>query len=242
MTNKTVLVTGAAKRIGREICLFLAQNSYNILLHYNHSSDEAFRLKKEVESLGATCKLQTADFLNEDETNNLFVNEKFDLLINNASIFENDTFKNIDYKSLDKHFKANLYAPILLSQRFFKDLQSEGKLGNIINILDYCISAMPKNFLSYILSKKALWEFTQVAAYEMASHIRVNAIALSNTLKAEQQSEQNFAKSINDSPLRLSPNIEEIYNSINFILNTPSMTGQVLFLDGGKHLNILEQL
>ncbi len=237
MNRKTALVTGGAKRIGREIALFLARECYNILLHYNSSEKDALQLKSEIEALGVTCKLGQANFLNDAEVHNLFINDKFDLLVNNASIFKNDNIKNINYLNLDTHLKANLYAPAILTQRLL-----EGAQSNIINVLDYSITKMPKNFLSYALSKKFLWEFTKLAAYEMAPLIRVNAIGLGNSLKSNHQSQINFEKSKEDSPLKITPSIKEICQTINFILKTPSMTGQIIFLDGGKHLNIPEPL
>lgn len=242
MNNKTALVTGAAKRIGREICLFLAKKQYNILAHYNHSESEAIKLKTEIENLDVSCKISQADFNNENEVSNLFTQESIDLLINNASSFVNDNTFNINYSNLENHYKTNLFAPIILSQRFYNHLSSRGSSGNVINMLDYSITKMPRNFLSYALSKKTLWEFTQVAAFEMAPNIRVNGIALNNTLKAEKQSEANFIKSIQKSPLQIHPSIEEICQTIEFILSTPSMTGQVIFLDGGMHLNFPQQL
>lgn len=242
MAYQTALITGGAKRIGKEICLHLAKQGYNILLHYNTSSLEAQLLQNEIIALGVNCEIEQANFLNESDVEQLFSNHKFDLLINNASEFYNCNINQIDYTNLERHFKVNLYAPIVLSKRLINNLSYSESKGSIINILDYYINKMPKNFVAYAFSKKSLWEFTQLLASEAAPQIRVNAIAFNDTLRAPKQSLENFQKNVLNSPLQLSPTLEEVCNTISYLLNSPSITGQSIFLDGGKHLDKPEKL
>jgi NAD(P)-dependent dehydrogenase (short-subunit alcohol dehydrogenase family) len=238
MTAKTALITGAAKRIGKEIALSLAKQNYNIILHYNRSNEEAKSLKHEIENIGVHCTLKQANFLIEEEVKEMMSDVIPDLLVNNASIFINDKLHDVTYVNLEQHMKVNVLAPIILSNIMYEKNQLLNRKGNIINMLDYCILKTPSNFYSYAMSKKCLWETTQLMASSMAPLIRVNALALNHVLKPSNQSEENFIASKQSSPLQLAPNIDELSKTIEFITTTPSITGQVLFLDGGKHLNI----
>jgi NAD(P)-dependent dehydrogenase (short-subunit alcohol dehydrogenase family) len=227
------LITGSAKRIGKEIAIFLAKKGWDIILHYNTSSADVLHVKNDILSLKRKCILYKQNFLEEANIGDFIKDIEVDLLINNASIFENDKLTNIDYSNLFNAFSVNLFNPIMLSEHLSKN----NKNMNIINILDTIIHKLPKNFTSYYMSKISLANFTKLSAKLYAPNIRVNGIALGQILKNKNQSQKNFDQSQSSTPLGYSGNIDEICATIDFILNTKSITGQIISLDGGEHLN-----
>jgi len=238
--TKCVLITGAAKRVGREIALSLAKQGWSIALHYHHSEQEASALKQELETLGVRSITLKADLQNEQEVSTLItrtINElgTIDCLINNASAFINDTVVTHSRTNWDMHMETNLRAPVLLMQQFAVQMP-QGIQGNIINMLDYCVWKLPEQFFSYAISKSALWTATQMLAIALAPSIRVNAIGPGHLLPNHYQTQESFATLAARSPLGHSTSIEEVCNAITFILSTPSLTGQMIALDSGLHL------
>ena len=230
------LITGAAKRIGGEVALFLAKNQWDIIIHYNTSFEDAIQLQKKIEALGRKCILCRENFMGHDnEFQKTIAKFEINLLVNNASIFENDTLNDIEEKNLYDSFKVNFFSPLMLTKLLIQNNRGEHQL-NVINILDSIIFKLPKNFASYYFSKAALADFTRLAAKLYAPTARINGIALGQIIKNSAQSEENFAMTKKATPLGLSGTIDEIFSTIDFILNTKSLTGQIISLDGGAHL------
>jgi NAD(P)-dependent dehydrogenase (short-subunit alcohol dehydrogenase family) len=234
MEARTTLITGGAKRLGKAMATHLAAHGYNVILHYNKSVNEASALAEKLESHYAVkVTLWKAD-LNYLSTNNLSDLPNFDLLINNASLFEQDYFHNCEPELLQRHHNINFFAPILLMQHLSKQGLAS---SNIINIVDSYAYKYEKGFFSYINSKRALSELTKHAAVLLAPNIRVNAIALGYILKGERESEQHF---LNAQKKALLPNnpatTEQLLKAIDFLLTMECLTGQILMLDGGAHL------
>ncbi len=233
----TVLVTGAAKRIGKAICLSLSSLGFSIALHYYHSSREAEKLTETIKKKGGKCQLFQCDLSSNEQTSHLISNvlKKFpnlNLLINNASLFEPSTIKDSNTATLRKHFAVNFDAPYILTAQFAKKC----KKGHIINILDTHIVNHATRYTSYLLSKKALCELTKISAVELAPNIRVNAISpglILPSAKAKSDYLQRLTKKI---PLQKRGNARHITCSIAFLLNNPYLTGQIIFNDGGEHL------
>ncbi len=240
MVKKTVLITGAAKRIGKQIALFMADNGWNIAMHYNSSEEEAKNLIKELENKGVKAASIQADLSKHTDVARIFpeVNKRvgvIECLINNASVFENDNINNITEHSWDKNITVNLKSSIFLIKEFVTQIGNNK--GNIINILDYAVLRYPENFLSYTISKSALWAATQQLAINLAKkHIRINAIGPGNVLPSKYETEEKFNLSTQTSPLGINTDPMEICRAINFILSSPSLTGQIIALDSGKHL------
>lgn len=239
MEHKVVLVTGGAKRIGRAMSLHMASCGWDIVVHYNKSKNEAEEIHEEIAKLGSRCFLVQAELSDEKQVRDIFkkYNNKFgkiSCLINNASVFKNDTLN--DQKSDNFHFhnSVNLYAPLILSQEFSQNLS--GNKGNIINMLDYCVVNLPDKFFSYALSKFGLYGATQMMAKQLAPSIRVNAIGLGHSLPNERETKESFKEARKQTPLQNGADVDEICAAIDFILSSSSMTGQMLALDGGKHL------
>ncbi len=241
MENKTVLITGSAKRIGRAIALSMAESGWNVAVHYNVSQNEAEDLQKHIKSLGVKSCIVHADLRNEAQLRDIFpqVNHKLgvvDCLINNASVFKNDNIDSFTATSWHENMAVNLYAPTILMQEFTKQLPKEIG-GNIVNMLDYAVLRFPERFMSYTASKSALWTLTQSLALALAKRrVRVNGVGPGRILHNPYDNQASFLEAVQAAPLGEDSTPEEICRAISFILSATSMTGQMIALDGGKHL------
>ncbi len=239
---KNALITGAGRRIGRAIAIKLAQSGWNIALHYNTSDTDAQNVSDGVTSMGRKSILIKSDLGEADVAQNIFSQATEALgpitcLVNNASLFEPDDIKTFGEDSFQAHMTVNLMTPILLSQIFaeqFKEL--EDVQGNIINIVDQRVMNLRPDYLSYTMSKSALWTFTQSAAMALAPKVRVNAIGPGPTLANIRQSEAQFRQQCQSVPLGYGPSEKEIANGVAFLLDAPSITGEFIAMDGGQHL------
>ena len=235
------LITGAAKRIGLAVAWHLASKGYNIILHYNTSEIEAQEAVKKIKELGVDVKLCKADLSKPDgidHLKNFCDGFEITLLINNASVFKNDSILSDDIaQSLNEHLQVNFISKVAIIQSISKSvlLSQKNKL-DIITLLDYGILKVPQNFFSYHLMNKFLHSFTQLAAKQLAPKVRVNSIALGQTLKNEGQSQERFNEGISSTPLCISSSLDDLYKTMNFILEVRCMTGQLIVLDGGMHL------
>ena len=236
----TVLVTGAAKRIGRAIALDLGARGWQVVVHYHSSAGAAREVVAAIESGGGRAGSIAADLADEADTADLIRRAAHALapptcLINNASIFEKDSLATADGQSWNGHMAVNLRAPMLLTQAFAEALP-EGEPGNVINLIDQRVLNLTPYFLSYSVSKAGLWALTQSNAKELAPRIRVNAIGPGPVLPSARQTDGEFAGQRAATPLGRGPEPEEICAAVRFILEAPSMTGQLIALDGGQHL------
>ena len=226
-------ITGGAKRIGKAIAVFLAEAGFDIALHYNDSLNEAKLTQTEIKQIGKKCVLFKCDFNNIKESRKLIkkVKNKFPnlcLLVNNASVFEEGLFLKTDIKKFEKTFTVNFTVPFFLSQDFGKLC----KKGHIINMLDTNILRKHSKYFAYILSKKVLYEFTKMTAYELAPKIRVNAIAPGPTLPPFGKDD----KFISNIPLKTKGELKNILQSVNYLIENNFVTGECLFVDGGQYL------
>ena len=236
VNNRTALVTGCAKRIGRDIVLDLARSKINIAIHYNFSRAEALELKAQIQEIGVEAEIFQAD-LNEDCYEKLIkdVVKRFpnlDILINNASIFEKTPILETTKDQLDRHLNINFQAPFFLTQHFAK-IQ---KKGVIINFLDAKVKKTSKNYFSYILTKKILADFTSMAAIELGPNIRINAICPGITEISPGFDENDFKRIANSLPLKKITKIQELTEAVNILINNDFFTGQSLFIDSGESL------
>ena len=234
------LITGAARRIGRAIAIDLAREGWAIAIHYRASKDDANALRVEIEAEGGRAALVAADLGREEQTQDLLPAATravgpIGCLINNAAVFENDLVHTATRQSWDAHLETNLRAPFVLMQSFAAQLP-DGAAGNIINILDERVWNLTPYFVSYTVSKAALWALTQSMALALAPRIRVNGIGPGPTLPSPRQTEDQFARQSAAMPLGQGTTPEEISAAVRFILASPSMTGQMIALDGGQHL------
>ena len=238
MNLGAAFITGSANRIGKAMALSLAEKGWNIAIHYNSSQVAAKELEEEIKAMGQKAIILKADLADKIEAKKLFkearvkLGKPINLLINNASLFEDDNIKTINKKSFQDHIDINLWAPILLSKIFTKDSDT----GNIINIIDQRVLNPKAGFLSYTMAKSTLLTFTKILAQEVAPSFRVNAICPGPVLQSIHQSEADFKLEVGSLLLKIAPTVEDINRAISFILATPSLTGEIITLDGGQHL------
>ncbi len=235
-----ILITGAARRIGRQLALDLAADGHDIAVHYNGSEDEAEEVAAAVRKAGQRAALVQGDLADVDIAERLVGGATKQLgplsaLINNASIFEEDEMGEVSLSSWQRHMDINLRAPVMLAQAFARQLP-EGARGNIINIVDQRVWRLNPRFFSYTLSKSGLWTATRTLAQALAPRIRVNAIGPGPALPSARMSDAEFAKQESLTLLGRGTSPAEISAAAKFILSQPALTGQMIALDGGQHL------
>ncbi|HEY4202868.1 MAG TPA: SDR family oxidoreductase [Devosiaceae bacterium] len=235
------LVTGAADRIGAAIARGLAAAGYKVVIHYRSSGDKARAVASDIATANGIAALVKADLARRDERGTLIARaaEAFGpltVLVNNASLFEPDSIEDLDEALWDRHFAVHIEAPVFLSRDFAARLPL-GTPGNIVNIIDERVLHLSPAYFSYTLSKAALWDATRTLAQSLAPRVRVNAIGPGPTLPHAGQDEAAFRQSVESGLLQRGTSPEEIAAAVRFLIDTPSMTGQMLALDGGKHLD-----
>lgn len=237
---KTALVTGAARRIGRALAIDLADHGWAVAVHYNRSDTDAEETAEIIRKNGGHATAVQADLTDETSVESLIGRATDAIgpvrcLINNASVFERDEIGTADRQSWDAHIETNLRAPFVLSQRMAAGLP-DGETGIIINMLDQRVWNLTPHFVSYTVSKSALWTLTQTLALALAPRIRVNAIGPGPTLPSTRQTKTQFEMQSQSVPLKRGPELAEICGAAQFIITANSMTGQMIALDGGQHL------
>ncbi|MFQ5566374.1 MAG: SDR family oxidoreductase [Paracoccaceae bacterium] len=251
MTDRPrALVTGAARRLGRAMALDLAATGWDVAIHYCNSAGPAEETAAAARALGAGAATLQADLLAEDQTGGLITRAAdalggpLSLLINNASLFEDDLVATATRQSWDRAIDVNLRAPVRLTQDFAAqapqagaDTDGEPVAGAcIINMLDQRVWKPTPFFMSYSLAKSALLSFTRTSAQALAPHVRVNAIGPGPTLMAERESPEHFARQRAACILGRGSDADDIVVAMRFILTCKAFTGQMLAIDGGQHL------
>jgi NAD(P)-dependent dehydrogenase (short-subunit alcohol dehydrogenase family) len=250
--NKAVLVTGAAKRLGREIALEFARQGWDIAVHYGQSESDAQATVAEIQNLGRQAIAFKADLASETEIHSLFASvvakfKNVQCLINSASIFEYDRANSatpFTSEILHDHMRVNLAAPILLSQLMFAYQKSQASNANesdpsipaVIQLLDQKLINLNPDYLSYTLSKAALLTSVEVLAVDFAPHLRVIGLAPGITLTSGDQTETGFMKAHQMTPLGKSSTPTDIAKAAVFLASSNAITGTTLYVDGGQHL------
>jgi NAD(P)-dependent dehydrogenase (short-subunit alcohol dehydrogenase family) len=237
---KTALITGAAKRLGRAIALDLARHGWNVAIHYNTSEKEARATQADARTSGVKVALLKADLSKESETAGLVARAAKELgplgaLINSASIFQNDDWYSADRNSWDLHLETNLRAPFVLSQDFARQVPRDGH-GAIVNLIDQRVLKPTPQFVSYSLSKAALYWLNTTLAQALAPRVRVNAVGPGPTMKNERQSAADFNRQREATILGRGAEPQDIADAVRYLLEAPSVTGQMIAVDGGQHL------
>ncbi|MCH2068383.1 MAG: SDR family oxidoreductase [Shimia sp.] len=244
------LVTGAGQRLGQAMAVALAQRGYDVAVHYATSVEGAAETVAAIEACGQTSVAVQADLLDETQTKALFTESVAALggpitcLINNASIFEDDSVQSSTREGWDRHMESNLRAPYVLTQLMAaqglaaaKDAQGEPvAAGLVVNMLDQRIRNLTPEFSTYTLAKMGLWALTQTAAQGLAPHIRVNGIAPGPTLQGAHQDAADFAAERAGTVLGRGVGVDDITAALGYLLDAKAVTGQAICVDGGQHL------
>ena len=241
-------MTGAAKRLGREIALQFARQGWDVALHYGRSEQEAQETLREIEMMGVQAKTFQANLADEAATKNLFlaVSSAFPhlaCLVNSASIFEYDRANSstpLSGKGLQDHMQVNLTAPILLSQLMFEYQKNKAKnletIPSVIQLLDQKLINPNPDYLSYTLSKAALLSSIELLAMDFAPHLRVVGLAPGISLPSGDQTTDGFSKAHQMTPLGRSSTPADIAKAAVFLADASAVTGTTLYVDGGQHL------
>jgi len=235
-----VLITGAAKRIGRCIALTMAQRGWDVAIHFNRSDLEARELAAEINALGRRAICVGANLADQDAVKKLVpvvVAELGSLqcVVNNASIFDEDNVSDFSYAALDQHMHVNLAAPVVLAQALHQVTPSDQQ-ASVVNILDQKIFNLNPDFFSYTLSKTALQSATTTLAQALAPTVRVVGVAPGTTLASIHQDEHNFDKTHQLAALGQSSTPQDIADAVHYLATARAVTGTILAVDGGQHL------
>jgi len=232
----TVLVTGGAKRIGREICLRLSEEGFSIAIHYRTSEQEANQLVGQIESNGGKACSLKCDLSDSDSVKGLIHEATESLgtlvgLVNNASLFSFDRIENISEELWTEHMKVNALAPLVLIGELSKCTQENSW---VVNILDFKVESPNADYLSYTGSRFAMYGLTSALAIDLAPRIRVNSVAPGHVLTSDILDEDSLKAVQSQSPLGFGPSEKDVSESVAFLANSPSVTGQTIFVDSGE--------
>ncbi|WP_151632999.1 SDR family oxidoreductase [Noviherbaspirillum aerium] len=243
--DKVALVTGAAKRIGREIALEMARRGWNVAVHFGTSAAEAEATVRDIEALGRRAVAVQCDLSDEQAVRDLLPRAAARLggiscVVNNASLFAFDDAAAFSQDALNRHMHVNLAAPILLAQSLHA-MTPVGAQAVVINILDQKLFNLNPDFLSYTLSKASLQTATVMLAQALAPKLRVVGVAPGITLVSGDQSDDGFAKAHQVTPLGRSSTPQDVASTVCFAAESPAITGTTLLVDGGQHLIPLQR-
>ena len=237
---RAALVTGGARRLGRAIALGLADAGFAVAVHSHTSAADAEETCAEIRRRGRDAVALRADLAREAEVRALLPAAvaalgPIGVLVNNASVFERDEWHDASRESWDRHLEPNLRAPFVLMQDFARRLPPQAE-GVVVNMLDQRVWSLTQHFVSYTVSKAALWALTQSMALALAPRIRVNGVGPGPALPNARQTDAQYARQSASVPLGHGTDPQEIARAVVAILGLPAMTGQMIALDGGQHL------
>lgn len=242
------LITGAARRLGRAMALYLAGRGYDVAIHYDRSADEAEATAQAARQMGVRAEIFQADLLRDDATEALVPAATealgpLSVLVNNASIFEYDTLASATRESWDRHIGSNLRAPFLLTQAFAAQAapaeQANGEAlatGLVVNMVDQRVLKPTPEFMTYSLAKAGLWALTRTSAQALAPAIRVNAIGPGRTMRGARQTQDHFDRQRAATILRRGADADDVTAALGYLLDAKAVTGQLICVDGGQHL------
>jgi NAD(P)-dependent dehydrogenase (short-subunit alcohol dehydrogenase family) len=233
----TVLVTGAARRIGRAVSLALASSGADVIVHHSRSAAAAASLVAELEALGVRAVSLQADLGDPEEAEGLVARARaragrIDGLVNNASVFEPETLDAASIDHLVRDVKVNAWAPFVLTRA----LARQSGRGKVVNLLDARLSGLDLGHVSYFLSKHLLAVLTRMTAVAFAPGLTVNAVAPGLILPPPGKDEAYLAPLALELPLERHGGPEDVARAVLFLLESDFVTGQVIFVDGGAHL------
>ena len=231
-----VLVTGGAKRIGREICLRLSEEGFPIAIHYRNSEQDANQLVGEIEANGGEATAIQCDLNDSDSVKGLIHEASESLgtvvgVVNNASMFSFDRIENLSEELWTEHMKVNAFAPLVLISELYKSAKAPSW---VVNVLDFKVESPNADYLSYTGSRFAMHGLTSALAIDLAPSVRVNSVAPGHVLTSDILDADSLKAVQSQSPLGFGPSAKDVSESVVFLANSPSITGQTIFVDSGE--------
>ncbi len=238
LKGRTALVTGGAKRLGRATALTLAGEGVNVALHYKESREEAEKTCSDIEALGVRAWLFMADFSKPDTIEALMEEVykevgRLDILINSASVFPQSTLSDLTIEDLNLNILVNAWAPFAMSRLFAKRAH---RGGSIVNFLDTRIRGYDRAHVAYHLSKQMLYHLTVLSALEFAPHVTVNAVAPGLVLPPAGEPDSFIEGHEERLPLKKRGDIRDVTEAVIYLLKSDFLTGQIIYVDGGRHI------
>lgn len=235
------LVTGGARRIGRQIALDLAAHGHDVAVHCHHSREDAEATVQDLQALGASATVVQADLTAADAADVLLRQiqahfGRLDAIVNNASVFEYDSAWTAGPQSIARHVQVNTIAPVLLAQMLARHVNERGVRGCVVNLIDQKLWNPNPDYFSYTVSKAALQEATVLLAQALAPQVRVVGVAPGVTLLSGPMSTEEYERAHRMTPLERSSTPDDIARAVRFLLESPAITGTTLLVDGGQHL------
>ena len=245
------LITGAAKRLGRAMAMYLAGRGLDVAIHYNGSKKDAEQAVEEAQGLGVRAVALQADLTVEEDMQNLVpravdaLGGPLTVLVNSASIFEHDTIETGTRESWDRHIESNLRAPFVLTQVFAAQAPDPIVGGEwdepeaqalIVNMVDQRVRKLTPHFASYTIAKMGLWTMTQTAAQTFGPRVRVNAIGPGPTMQGVRQSREHFEHQRRNTIMKRGSDASDVTGALGYLMDAPSVTGQLICVDSGQHL------
>ena len=241
-TRPVVLVTGAARRVGRAIALDLAAHGFDIALHFRHSRDEAEATAAEVRACGARAQCFEAELSDEAACRALVPTvakamSRVDAVVNNASHFQYDSVATFSHGAMEAHWRANTAPAVLLAQALASHLKGCSEVGCVVNLLDQKLWNPNPDYFSYTLSKAALEAATTLLAQALAPQVRVVGVAPGVTLvSGTAMDDDSFKQAHQMTPLGRSSTPDDVARTVRFAIESPAITGTTILVDGGQHL------
>jgi NAD(P)-dependent dehydrogenase (short-subunit alcohol dehydrogenase family) len=238
LTDKTILITGSARRVGRSMAIAIAQAGADVIIHHSSSDESADETRSEIRKLGRQAHIIKADLSDYQQTS-MLIERAWSIgsvyaIVNNASIFEKLDITNTTIEAWNRHIDINLTAPFLICQSFAEKMRT-GHEGRIVNILDWRALRPGKDHLPYTISKAALVALTKSLAVALSPNIIVNGLAFGAILPPSDGS--NSDGILSDVPSGRWAELQEVNSSLIFLLDGPKyITGEIIHLDGGRHL------
>lgn len=244
------LVTGAGRRLGRAMALYLAGRGFDVAVHYASAAKEAAEVVDQARALGVRAEALAGDLLQEADMQALVpravqaLGGPLSVLINNASVFEYDSLHSASRESWDRHLESNLRAPFVLTQAFAAQVPQAQQdaagepvaQGLVVNMIDQRVLKLTPEFMTYTIAKMGLWAMTRTTAQALAPQVRVNAIGPGPTLRGARQSEDHFARQRAATVLGRGADSTDITAALGYLLDAKAVTGQLICVDGGQHL------
>ena len=242
-TGKWALVTGGSKRLGRETALSLARKGAHLAVHFNSSRGPAEALCSEIRHLGGSAFPVQADLSDSEAAEKIFEETwreagGLDFLVNNASIFPGGRLDDMELNDIFENVRVNAWSPFLLTRAFWRRIRGTQQRGSVVNLLDTRLAGGDLAHASYHLSKAMLGEFTTLTALEFAPELQVNGVAPGAVMPPEEFGDEYLESLTADLPLRRRGFPEDIAEATLYLLGASFVTGQVIFVDGGRHIRL----